>query len=177
MVANPTPDDSATPSNAETAGVAFIDDDFVMRDTVDVLSQTLKALGKAGRPVEASRLAAQAWHVLRRPHPKEAERINTLMHYLARLPDEVDPHQEQPGAGNTERELDIRSLPHGERHAVIFATHGALEPGEGFVLVNDHDPRPLRYQFEAEHSGQFTWDYVEQGPRVWRVRIGRPATH
>jgi uncharacterized protein (DUF2249 family) len=44
------------------------------------------------------------------------------------------------------------------------------------VLVNDHDPKPLRYQFEAEHAGEFTWEYLESGPEVWRVRIGRPAS-
>ena len=43
------------------------------------------------------------------------------------------------------------------------------------MLVNDHDPKPLRYQFEAEHAGQFTWEYLESGPEVWRVRIGRPG--
>ena len=41
------------------------------------------------------------------------------------------------------------------------------------MLVNDHDPFPLRYQFEAERPGQFGWDYLEQGPQVWRVRISR----
>lgn len=50
-----------------------------------------------------------------------------------------------------------------------------LAPGRGFVLVNDHDPKPLRYQFEAEHTGQFTWDQLEAGPETWRVRIGRPS--
>ena len=49
----------------------------------------------------------------------------------------------------------------------------ALEAGAGFVLVNDHDPKPLRYQFEAEHAGEHTWDYLQNGPRVWQVRIGR----
>ncbi len=39
--------------------------------------------------------------------------------------------------------------------------------------LGDHDPKPLRYQFEAEHAGQFTWLYPESGPAVWRVRIGR----
>jgi uncharacterized protein (DUF2249 family) len=48
-----------------------------------------------------------------------------------------------------------------------------LLPGAGFVLVNDHDPTPLRYQFEAEHAGAFTWDYLEAGPAAWRVRVGR----
>jgi uncharacterized protein (DUF2249 family) len=72
--------------------------------------------------------------------------------------------------------LDVRELPPARRHTTIFATYEALLPGAGFVLVNDHDPKPLRYQFEAEHAGQFTWDYLEQGPEVWRVRIGRPQT-
>jgi len=44
------------------------------------------------------------------------------------------------------------------------------------VLVNDHDPKPLWYQFEAEYAGAFAWDYLEQGPEVWRVRVGRPQT-
>ena len=61
------------------------------------------------------------------------------------------------------------------RHEAIFSAYQAWLPGTGFVLVNDHDPKPLRYQFEAEHAGQFTWDYLEAGPEVWRVRIGRPA--
>ena len=41
------------------------------------------------------------------------------------------------------------------------------------MLVNDHDPKPLYYQFAAEHEGEFSWGYLEEGPDVWRVRIGR----
>ena len=70
-------------------------------------------------------------------------------------------------------ELDVRRLAPARRHETIFATYSNLAPGESFVLVNDHDPKPLRYQFEAEHAGHFTWDYLETGPRTWRVRIGR----
>ena len=40
-----------------------------------------------------------------------------------------------------------------------------------FVLVNDHDPKPLFYQFQAERAGQFEWNYLESGPTVWRVEI------
>ncbi len=79
-------------------------------------------------------------------------------------------------AMQTERTLDVRPIPPREKHATIFAMFDALAPGEAFVLVNDHDPRPLRYQFEFERSGQFTWEYLEQGPEVWRVRIGRTAS-
>lgn len=72
-------------------------------------------------------------------------------------------------------ELDVRNEPPARRHQLIFETYGALEPGTAFELVNDHDPKPLYYQFAAEHEGDFTWAYVEEGPEVWRVEIGRPA--
>jgi uncharacterized protein (DUF2249 family) len=71
--------------------------------------------------------------------------------------------------------LDVRTEPPARRHELIFATYHALAPGSSYVLVNDHDPKPLRYQFEAEHAGEFTWQYLEQGPEVWRVEIGRPV--
>ncbi len=72
-------------------------------------------------------------------------------------------------------ELDIRIVPSREKHPAIFRTFDALSPGEGFTLINDHDPFPLRYQFEATRAGQFGWTYVESGPLVWRVRIEKSA--
>ncbi len=70
-------------------------------------------------------------------------------------------------------QLDVRVIPPREKHPTIFQTFEALAPGESFILVNDHDPFPLRYQFEAERSGRFGWDYLEQGPSVWRVEISK----
>jgi uncharacterized protein (DUF2249 family) len=75
---------------------------------------------------------------------------------------------------STDLTLDVRREPPARRHELIFDGYDALESGSGFVLVNDHDPKPLRYQLEAEHAGAFTWEYLEEGPEVWRVRIGRP---
>lgn len=69
--------------------------------------------------------------------------------------------------------LDVRPVPPARRHPVIFERLQALAPGEALELVNDHDPRPLYYQLHAEHPGQFSWEYVQRGPEVWRVRIGR----
>ena len=70
-------------------------------------------------------------------------------------------------------QLDVRAIPPREKHPTIFATFDALAPGQSFVLVNDHDPFPLRYQFEAVRTGKFGWEYLEQGPTVWRVEISR----
>lgn len=69
--------------------------------------------------------------------------------------------------------IDVRTIAPMYRHQLIFETFEALQPGESFVLVNDHDPKPLYYQFEAERTGEFTWNYVEKGPQVWHVIIGK----
>ncbi len=69
--------------------------------------------------------------------------------------------------------LDVRPIAPAQRHLMIFEKFEHLKPGESFVLVNDHDPKPLYYQFQAELTGRFSWDYQESGPEVWRVRIGK----
>lgn len=71
--------------------------------------------------------------------------------------------------------LDVRPIPPARRHQLIFSTFDSLTPGQSFELVNDHDPKPLRYQLAAEHPDQFSWDYLESGPAAWRVRIARAA--
>ena len=70
-------------------------------------------------------------------------------------------------------ELDVRVIPPRDKHPTIFRTFDALANGDAMVIVNDHDPRPLKYQFSAERAGLFDWDYEAEGPDVWRVRIGR----
>lgn len=72
-----------------------------------------------------------------------------------------------------EEKLDVREVAPRDRHPMIFGRWESLAPGEGFELVNDHDPAPLFYQFQATKPGEFTWDYLESGPEVWRVRIGK----
>jgi uncharacterized protein (DUF2249 family) len=69
--------------------------------------------------------------------------------------------------------VDVRAIAPRERHPLIFSTFGSLPHGAAMELVNDHDPRPLYYQFAAELPGQFAWDYLEQGPDTWRVAIKR----
>lgn len=78
-----------------------------------------------------------------------------------------------PAATSSPRELDVRPIPPREKHPAIFGTLDTLKPGESLLLINDHDPRPLRYQLDAERSGAFAWTYEEEGPLVWRVRIVR----
>ncbi len=146
-------------------------------------------LADAGRGDAACRLAAEAWAAVRVPRPELAVRVTAALHRLVRSvtaepvalsagPMSPSPSASGPSAAagsGTDAVLDVRALAPAQRHEKIFATYGALGAGTAFVLVNDHDPKPLRYQFEAEHQGDFTWDVLEAGPTVWRVRIGRSA--
>ena len=135
-------------------------------------------LADAGQGDAACKLAAEAWATVRVARPDLAVRVTAALHRLVRSvtsePVMLSAGRKEPG--ETEAAvLDVRTLAPAQRHEKIFATYGALGPGTGFILVNDHDPKPLRYQFEAEHEGRFTWEVREPGPTVLRVRIGRPA--
>ena len=70
-------------------------------------------------------------------------------------------------------ELDVRAIPPRDKHPSIFRAFDSLASGQTLTLVNDHDPRPLRYQLMAERPDTFDWEYQEQGPQVWRVNIKR----
>ena len=67
--------------------------------------------------------------------------------------------------------LDVRPLPCSIKHGIIFRVWHELTVGGHFILLNDHDPVPLRYQFAAEFPDAFTWDYLEGGPGEFRVKI------
>ncbi len=93
----------------------------------------------------------------------EHQRILAQMH-------EVPPERK---GEDGEATLDVRPVPPARRHPIILDTFEALRSGQAFTLVNDHDPKPLYYPLQAEQPGKFTWTYLEQGPEVWRGRIGR----
>ncbi len=73
--------------------------------------------------------------------------------------------------------IDVRPIAPRERHPLIFGSFDGLAAGEALLLINDHDPKPLFYQFQAESKGGFTWDYLENGPEVWKVKIGKPQAN
>ncbi|NLG08980.1 MAG: DUF2249 domain-containing protein [Deinococcales bacterium] len=73
------------------------------------------------------------------------------------------------------KQIDVRTIRPRDRHPLLFQAFDDLEAGQAFELVNDHDPKPLYYQFQAERPGLLEWEYLEQGPETWRVRIGKTA--
>lgn len=68
-------------------------------------------------------------------------------------------------------ELNVTTLVPREKHPTIFRTFDSLKAGEAFLLINDHDPMPLRNQFSFERANQFEWEYLERGPTTWKVKL------
>lgn len=137
----------------------------------DLLSEMHEAYSAARSPLAGPTARAKV-------DPHLAARLTALLHRLARFGVPQTPqYREYRGAATSTGDavLDVRDLAPAQRHQAIFNAYAALDPAAGFVLVNDHDPKPLHYQLAAEHPDEFTWDYLESGPRVWRVRIGRAA--
>lgn len=67
--------------------------------------------------------------------------------------------------------FDVRPYPPAKRHDMIFEAFDELAPGEAFVFINDHDPKPLYYQMEAESEESFKWEYLETMPEEWKVKV------
>ena len=62
------------------------------------------------------------------------------------------------------------------KHPTIFEKFDAMPEGQSLVILNDHDPKPVYYQLLGERGNVFNWEYLEQGPELWRVRITKKIT-
>ncbi len=69
--------------------------------------------------------------------------------------------------------MDVRPIPCSVKHGLIIRTWLDLPLGDHFILLNDHDPVPLYYQFAAQWPGAFTWEHLIKGPSEFRVKITR----
>ena len=67
--------------------------------------------------------------------------------------------------------MDVRPIPCSIKHRLIIKTWLDLPIGGYFILLNDHDPVPLYYQFSAQWPEAFTWEHLLKGPDEFRVKI------
>ena len=74
---------------------------------------------------------------------------------------------------DTVARIDVRAMPPSRRHPTIFGVLVGLSPGGAMQVISDHDPRPLANQIESRWPDQFGWQYLAQGPDVWKVQITR----
>ena len=72
--------------------------------------------------------------------------------------------------------LDVRPVEPKDRFQTIMAAYDALDPGATLDLVVDHDPKCMYYTLEATRGEDaFAFEYLENGPEVWRVAVTRAA--
>ena len=69
--------------------------------------------------------------------------------------------------------LDVREVPPAERHPLIKAAFEALDRDAALELVNDHDPKPLFYEMQAEEErfDATNYEVEERGPREFVARF------
>lgn len=70
--------------------------------------------------------------------------------------------------------VDVRPLPHGEKHSRVFREFDGLKDGEAFVLVSDHEPRGLLAEFQAKRANTYEWNVIDMGD-PFRVEIEKRA--
>lgn len=68
-------------------------------------------------------------------------------------------------------------LPPPKKHTTIHEKLAQIGPGETLRIVNDHDPRPLRFELEHDYPNGFAWNYLESGPETWRVDIVKTTAY
>ena len=87
----------------------------------------------------------------------------------------VNAVQEEQKSSEKENILNVTALEPKLKHPTIFVKFDELKPGQSLILHNDHDPKPLYYQLLGERGNIFTWEYLEQGPKLWRIKISKRA--
>jgi regulator of cell morphogenesis and NO signaling len=70
-----------------------------------------------------------------------------------------------------EKFIDVPLIEPKLKHPTIFRVFDSLAGGESLIIHNDHDPKPVYYQLLGERGDVFTWQYLQQGPEFWDVRV------
>ena len=97
---------------------------------------------------------------------KKKEKNETIIHVTKKAENDIDTTDI-----TVVNKFDVRPYPPAKRHDMVFEAFEELKSGEAFVFINDHDPKPLYYQMEAENDQPFKWDYLMTMPQEWKVKV------
>lgn len=70
-------------------------------------------------------------------------------------------------------EIDVRAIPTWERHPKIMALFDSLEEGGELLIRSDHEPRPLRAEFDRTRHGRYVWLQRMIAGDLWEVTLRR----
>lgn len=73
----------------------------------------------------------------------------------------------QPG------DIDVREIDPQHRHARVIGQVTSLVPGEVVVVAAPHAPERLLTEIDTDVQGDFSFEYLQRGPDLWRVAITR----
>ena len=72
--------------------------------------------------------------------------------------------------------LDVRDIPPVNRHERIHKTFEEMAPGETLTIVNDHEPKPLFYEMQAEIPEFDAEGYSVEQPEPQKFVASFPKT-
>jgi uncharacterized protein (DUF2249 family) len=75
---------------------------------------------------------------------------------------------------SSQTSIDVRPVEPKHRLETILSAWNALGRGDELYLTVDHDPKCMYYTLVVDHGEDaFSFDYLESGPLVWKVRVLR----
>ena len=73
--------------------------------------------------------------------------------------------------------LDVRPVEPKDRFDRIMGAYERLGSDQTLELTVDHDPKCMYYTLRATRGEDaFSFEYLEDGPETWRVRVTKTAT-
>lgn len=74
-------------------------------------------------------------------------------------------------------QLDVRPVEPKDRFDRIMGAYENLTAEQTLELTVDHDPKCMYYALRATRGEDaFAFDYLENGPETWRVRVQKTQT-
>jgi uncharacterized protein (DUF2249 family) len=69
--------------------------------------------------------------------------------------------------------LDVRTVPHAQRHARVLTAISELAADGALVLIAPHAPIPLLAEIDRRFPAQIDTEWLQEGPEVWQIRLHR----
>lgn len=73
----------------------------------------------------------------------------------------------------SQKQIDTRGFETNTINNTVINAFDSLPVGEKMVIINDTDPSHVFKHLEEKRMGKFEWEYIEEGPDVWKVSLAK----
>ena len=70
-------------------------------------------------------------------------------------------------------QIDTSGYERSNVNSVVLSHFDSLPVGEKMVIINNSDPSHVFNELEEKRFGKFEWEYIEEGPEVWKVSLAK----